>query len=231
MAILGTTYEDLLKKLAGLQVEDAGFEDTAVAGQERLEQHIKDGWTYVKQHLPSRYRDMLTHVPGQLFQNIAEGTNQFTLDLADVDPTSVVAYLNFSRAWDTRTQADAVDVSEVSVAGQVVTLATSLAEDSWLIIEYDYDGTSLTPVAEDDDFTLQKNVLDVAAYYAGRESFQRTGDGDRMQYVLSYLEEVNTWLESLRMGDAGIPVLDNVKLYEDWSTPATGIRNISAVRG
>jgi len=230
MAILGTTYEDVLKKLAGLAVEDAGYEDDATEGQERLERHIRDAWTYVKQNLPTRYREMLTHCPGQLFTNIIEGTTEFTLDLADVDPTSVTVYLDFYRAWDTRTRSDAVEVEEVSVAGQVVTIATAVAEDSWLAIEYDYDGTSLTPVEEDDDYTLQYNVLNIAAYYAGREVFQRTDDGSIMEYVTSYKEDTDSWLEGLRTGDTGIPVLDNVKLYEDWDTPATGIRNISADR-
>lgn len=228
---LGVSYTDVLQKLRGTAVEDYAEAATAVAGQAAIETHIKRAWSQLKSMLPSKYRRMIEHVPGEYFQRASESQTTFTLSLETAtDNSNLIVYVNYSRSWDIRKRTDGLDANDVTLAGQVVTIADGVAEDSRVIIEYDYDGTSLTPSGDEDDYSMQDMLLNIATFKAGREIFQRTGDGSILPLVEGYGEEASNWLEGLQVGDAGIPVLDDVDLYEDWELPSRGARSIRAVK-
>jgi len=231
MSWLGITHTDILQKLRGVVLEDCSRTGTEAAGQTALETHIKTAYAKVKSRLPSRYRRMLYKCPGELFANCAAGTTQFTLSLSNATDGTVLVYQNFSRAWNTRTRADALTSDEVSLSGQVVTLSSSVADGDRIVIEYDYDGTCLSPSAAEDDWALWLCVANLAAFYAGREAFQWLADGEIPEYIDDYKTDAMEWLEAIQSQDAGIPILDDVVLYEDWDVPARGARSIHLRRG
>lgn len=229
---LGTAYTDILQKLRGTAVADYAEAGTSAAGQTAIETHLKRAWSRVKAQMPSKYSRMLEHVPGEVFRRCSSSQTQFTLSLSNAtDNSNLLVYVDYNRSWDDRHRDDAQDSTDVSIAGQVVTLATGVAKDSWVVIEYDWDGADLSPSADGDDYMLKDLVLNIAAFTAGRELFQRTDDGDILAYVQSYGDEASEQLEAVQSGTYGIPLLDNVTLYEDWDLPRRGIRNISSRRG
>jgi hypothetical protein len=126
-----------------------------------------------------------------------------------------------------RATRDAAEDS-VTLTGQVVTI-NSVQEDEWVVIQYDHNGTSFDPDTGGDN-TLQAYFLNLAAWQFAREVFEKVTDGAIIETLQSNFDETEKWMDDVMNGDKGIPILDKVKLYEDWDLPRRGARTISADR-
>lgn len=232
LSILGATYLDVLKYLRNVDLSDCAEAGTDEAGQAEIERQMKAAWSDIKRRIPSKYREMLTACPGELFARLTSGAQTFTLTMDDATEASVFPYHNLRRPWSTRSPADRLNADQYEVTGQTLAIGSGIVGDGdWIVAEYEHNGSVLYPTEDEDDYTLQEQMVKLAAFKVAWTLFIQVEGGEVPEMYLAYRDDIATWIEGLHDGIEGIPVLDNVDLYEDWSAPKSGLGVVKVTRG
>jgi hypothetical protein len=223
VSIWGVSYTLVRAMCPGLSSTDAP--------QATIEDCIKRAYSFIQSHVPYKYRQLLTHVPGEYFSRCTSGQKTFTLGLSKASSTGLLVWINPYVSKAQLKRADALDTTQWSLTLQVLTLTTGVSEDDRVVVEYDHDGTGLVPSSDTSDRTLYDMLIKRSAYELGALKYQEVGGGELPAYVTTYQTEVDGWLEQVQQGVAGIPMLDDIVLYEDWEGPSRGIYTIGLVSG
>lgn len=179
----------------------------------KLESIIAAWDDYVCSRLPEKYRRYLSEMYGEIVCEYATADQaSITLGLVPVVSGSVVLYKNWPRTvcYSSRNRGDALDSADYTVALEtgVVTLTDALNEGDWVYADYGHTAFSgclyLRRVAM---LLIQADL-----------TRQLGGFGDKDARAAELERQAYSDLDRLKRGDAGLNLIDRLKLVAEYET-------------